>query len=67
MKGDSIKMQNYFLRKELINSSNTLNTLSDSHFNNISISKALALTIVANVLVFFMFIRQRGRPFLAND
>ena len=54
MKGDSIKMQNYFLRKELINSSNTLNTLSDSHFNNISISKALALTIVANVLVGFI-------------
>ena len=47
-------MQNYFLRKKLINSSNTLNTLSDSHFNIVSISKALALTIVANVLVGFI-------------
>lgn len=47
-------MQNYFLRKKLINSSNTLNTLSDSHFNIVSISKTLALTTVANVLVGFI-------------
>ena len=54
MKGDSIKLQNYFLRKKLINSSNALNILSDSHFNIVSISKTLALTIVANVLVGFI-------------
>ena len=54
MKGDFIKMQNYFLRKELINSSNALNILSDSHFNIVSISKTLVLTIVANVLVGFI-------------
>ena len=54
MKGDFIKMQNYFLRKKLINSSNALNILSDSHFNIVSISKTLALTTVANVLVGFI-------------
>ncbi len=47
-------MQNYFLRKKLINSSNALNILSDSHFNIVSISKRLVLTIVANVLVGFI-------------